>query len=48
MRIRRTLAALAAAALVVPGAAIADNCFNVSRTGGDLSTNPADFAGQAP
>jgi hypothetical protein len=43
--IRRALAALfVAAALLIPaGTAFADNCFNASRPGGDLSTNPADF-----
>jgi hypothetical protein len=44
--IRRTIAAVfAATMLLVPaGAAFADNCYNASRPGGDLSTNPADFS----
>jgi hypothetical protein len=48
--IRRTIAAVfAAAVLLVPaGAAFADNCFNASRPGGALSTDPADFAGLPP
>ena len=34
----------AACALLVPaGTALADNCSNVSRPSGGLSTNPADF-----
>ncbi len=46
MSIRKTAAVLVlAGALLVPGAALADNCFNVSRPGGDLSANPADFSG---
>src|SRR2546423_11680933 len=46
MKIRRSLAArFAAAAFLVPaGAALADNCYNASRPGKDLSTNPADFS----
>ena len=44
MSIRRTVAALFAAALLVPGVALADNCYNASRPGKDLSTNPADFS----
>jgi hypothetical protein len=32
-----------AAALLAPGAALADNCYNASRPGGDLSANPVDF-----
>jgi hypothetical protein len=43
MSFRKWLAALFAAALLVPGAALADNCYNASRPGGNLSTNPADF-----
>ena len=35
---------LTAASLGVPSAALADNCYNGSRPGGDLSTNPADFS----
>ena len=43
---RRIVAALfaAAALFAVVGPAFADNCFNASRPGGDLSTNPADFS----
>ena len=43
--IRRALAALfaSAALLVSAGTAFADNCYNASRPGGGLSTNPADF-----
>ena len=44
MTIRRAVAALFAAALLVPGVALADNCYNASRPGKDLSTNPADFS----
>ena len=43
MSVRKAAAAVLAAALLVPGAALADNCFNASRPGGDLSANPADF-----
>jgi hypothetical protein len=44
--LRRTIAALfvAAALLASAGTALADNCFNASRPGGGLSTNPADFS----
>ena len=44
--IRRVIAAVfAATVLLVPaGAAFADNCYNASRPGGDLSTNPGDFS----
>ena len=43
---RRTVAALAAAISLFgfAGTAVADNCFNASRPGGNLSTNPADFS----
>ena len=46
MRIRRALVALFAAAvfLVPVGGALADNCYNASRPGTGLSTNPADFS----
>jgi hypothetical protein len=44
--LRRPLVALVAALamLVFAGAAFSDNCFNLSRTSGGLSTNPADFS----
>jgi hypothetical protein len=38
------LLAILAAALATAGVALADNCYNASRPGGDLSTNPADFS----
>lgn len=43
--IRRATAALLAATalLTTAGVALADNCFNASRPGGGLSTDPADF-----
>ena len=43
--LRRISASLfaALALFVSAGTALADNCFNASRPGGDLSTNPADF-----
>ena len=43
--IRRTVAVLFAAVALfgTTGAALADNCYNASRPGGGLSTNPADF-----
>ena len=46
--LRRPFAAVLAASamLLFTGVAAADNCFNASRPGGGLSTNPADF--QAP
>ncbi len=46
MKNRRTIAALTAAIALFgfAGTAVADNCFNASRPGGDLSTNPADFS----
>jgi hypothetical protein len=45
--VRYRIAALVAAlvaVLALAGTAFADNCFNASRPGGGLSTNPADFA----
>ena len=46
MAIRRLLTLLAVVFVVLPGAggAFADNCFNASRPGNGLSTNPADFS----
>ncbi len=43
--LRRAVVAFIAVALllVCAGVAVADNCYNASRPGGDLSTNPADF-----
>ena len=45
--LRRFIAVIAvafAALLIAPmSAAFADNCFNLSRPSGDLSSNPADF-----
>jgi hypothetical protein len=43
---RRVLVLLAviATALATASVAVADNCYNASRPGGDLSTNPADFS----
>jgi hypothetical protein len=43
---RRLIAVLFAfaALLGTAGGALADNCYNASRPGGDLSTNPADFS----
>jgi len=43
---RHTIAVLVAAVALLAGAgsALADNCFNASRPGGGLSTNPADFS----
>ena len=45
--LRRFIAVIAlafAALLIAPmSAAFADNCFNLSRSSGDLSSNPADF-----
>jgi hypothetical protein len=32
------------ALLALTGTALADNCYNASRPGGDLSTSPADFS----
>ena len=45
MALRRLLAVVGAlvALLAAAGAANADNCYNASRPGGGLSTNPADF-----
>jgi hypothetical protein len=44
--IRRTVAVFFAATTLFAsaGAALADNCYNASRPGGGLSTNPADFS----
>lgn len=40
---------IAVVALLAPAsAAFADNCFNVSRPSGGLSTNPADFSQSGP
>jgi len=43
---KHRVAAVAAALglLAFAGTALADNCFNASRPGGDLSTSPADFS----
>ena len=43
--VRRVLVigAVVGAVLAPASGAFADNCFNISRTGGSLSTNPADF-----
>ncbi len=43
---RRATAAIAAAIALLgfAGTAAADNCFNASRPGGSLSSNPADFS----
>jgi hypothetical protein len=45
MAIRRLLVVLATVVVMLTsaGAALADNCYNASRSGGNLSTNPADF-----
>jgi hypothetical protein len=44
--LRRLIAVLVAALamLAFTGAALSDNCFNLSRTSKGLSTNPADFS----
>jgi hypothetical protein len=44
--LRRIVAAffVAAALFATAGTALADNCYNASRPGGNLSTNPADFS----
>jgi hypothetical protein len=44
--VRRITASLFAAFALFAsaGTALADNCFNASRPGHDLSTNPADFS----
>jgi hypothetical protein len=44
--IRRTAVVLVAvvALFVSAGSALGDNCYNASRPGGGLSTNPADFS----
>jgi hypothetical protein len=36
--------AVLVAVLALAGSALADNCFNASRPGGGLSTNPTDFS----